>query len=287
MIARSPWQLNKLVLLQLDPRPIAFFVLLPVAISVMAATSSGYTQALGYDGALIYISLMSLVPWWIAEATTRLAWRVLQPYKPPLWLLACVGIMVASVFIGPYVSIASSLFQKYWSAAGGSPLIDRAANFGATEAVVQTVRGTVFWVAANYLFDRLLNYPRFRYGDDHNNPSDLQFSVQKMSETEGAGLRAKLQKIQYLSDVLHVAAEEHYVRVRSDSAEELVNYKFKDAVRDLSKQDGFQVHRSHWVRRSAISSIKDEQKQVSLKMLDGYPVPVSKPHHALVRQIFQ
>ena len=268
-----------------DLRPIAFFFLLPFAISVLTATSSGYTQSLGYGRGLLYVGLLSLVPWWITEGTTRIAWRALRRYRPPLWLLSCVGILLACIFVGPYVSAVSSLFKAYWPAGNAPSVIDSAANFGVLDAVVQTVRAAVHWVVANYVFDRLLDYPRFRYA---NRSKEAQFSgngTRDVRPIHANGLQARLNRIKTAADILFIKAEEHYVRVHGEREEELVSYTFKSALNDMKKEDGFQVHRSDWVRRHAIASIQDRGACMTLKMIDGSVVPVSRPHHALVRQV--
>jgi DNA-binding LytR/AlgR family response regulator len=61
-------------------------------------------------------------------------------------------------------------------------------------------------------------------------------------------------------------------------------YRFSDALQELDSSLGMQVHRSYWVNKSAIQSVRKRGRQMSLEMLDGSSVPVSGPYQALVRQ---
>ncbi|WP_282610551.1 LytTR family DNA-binding domain-containing protein [Pelagibius sp. Alg239-R121] len=73
-------------------------------------------------------------------------------------------------------------------------------------------------------------------------------------------------------------AQEHYVKVYTDKTEELVLYRFADAVRDVEDLSGLQVHRSFWVACEAVVSAKREGRKIKLVLHDGLEVPVSKTH---------
>lgn len=73
-------------------------------------------------------------------------------------------------------------------------------------------------------------------------------------------------------------AQEHYVKVYSDLGEELVLYRFADAIKDVAALDGLQVHRSFWVAREAVISAKRDGRKIRLVLQDGLEVPVSKTY---------
>lgn len=258
-----------------DLRGLAFFVLVPLALAVMTATATGYNRVFGYGGALLYVSLLSLIPWWIGEGTTRIVWRLIRKHRPPLWLVCILGALASCIFVGPYSMAIALLFKTYW------PVGDGSAAFGVTaephwqHGAIQIARAVFFWTAANYVFDRLLDYPRFR------NP---ELSIRSADD---CGLIRRLSHISSLSDIAVVKAEEHYVRVHSADTDEFIAYQFKMALKNLEGEDGFQVHRSYWVRRSAVVAIREEASQLSLELTDGSIVPVSRPHHALIRQVIK
>ncbi|MEM8689250.1 MAG: LytTR family DNA-binding domain-containing protein [Pseudomonadota bacterium] len=264
-----------------DLRGFAFFVLVPLALAVTTATTTGYNRTLGIGGALLYVGLLSLPPWWLGEGATRLVWCAARKYRPPLWCVCGHGVLLSCVVVGPYAWLVTSLFKSYWPYGEGAALLGAASGNHVQEGVIQVARAIFFWVSANYIFDRLLDYPRFRY-DDFGGRDTPAAGEPKPSE-----LLERLSRIDALTDILIVKAEEHYVRIYGVQTEEFITYQFGAAVKDLAEQDGFQVHRSYWVRQSAIVSTRSTGSNLMLEMSNGVLVPVSQPYHALVRQVLR
>lgn len=266
----KPVSLTRAFPIPINWKGLSFFVFVPLALAALSATTAGYTRTFGFGGAFLYVSLLSIIPWWIGEGTTKAAWFCLKRFGPPLWALCLIGVLLASLFVGPFVSLVNYLFEaqilpdegatSYWDESGNQIL----------EPLVQITRAAFFWIAANYLFDRWLDYPRFRY---------------VVAETP-IGLLQKLTKITSLREIALVEAEEHYVRVRSATEEEFVAYKFGSALSDLAAEDGYQVHRSYWVRRSEVQHVRQDETRLTLELRDGSIVPVSQAYHALVRQLY-
>jgi len=86
-------------------------------------------------------------------------------------------------------------------------------------------------------------------------------------------------------DLIAIAAEQHYIRVYTKLGSELILYRFSDAVAELADWPGLRVHRSHWIMRSAINSIKPRGKSYSVELENGQVVPVSVTHRALVDRL--
>lgn len=86
-------------------------------------------------------------------------------------------------------------------------------------------------------------------------------------------------------DLIAIAAEQHYIRVYTKLGSELILYRFSDAVGELAGWPGLRVHRSHWIMRSAINSIKPRGKSYSVELENGQVVPVSVTHRALVDRL--
>ncbi len=78
--------------------------------------------------------------------------------------------------------------------------------------------------------------------------------------------------------ILCLEMEDHYVRVHTEEGSGLVLHRFSDAVRELSEDDGMQVHRSWWVARKAVESVETENRQRFLILSNGLRVPVSLNH---------
>lgn len=262
-----------------DWRGPMFFFGVPLALALVTVTTSGYSETLGYGWAFLYVSHLSLIPWWIAEFTTRFVHFCLRSYCPKLWLVCSLGILLACLFVGPFVFLVSSIFERIWEGAG--LVLNQNHTSETTSAIViQVVRAIFFWTAANYFFDRFLGYPRFR------NHETLSEEANRSREEVETNLLRKLNLISSLSEIVLVKAEEHYVRVESRETHEFITYRFSSALQDLKKEEGFQVHRSFWVRKSAVVGKHTEGRQLSLEMTNGSIVPVSRPYHALIRQVF-
>lgn len=76
--------------------------------------------------------------------------------------------------------------------------------------------------------------------------------------------------------LLWAEAQEHYVRLTTDTEARMVLHRFSDILRDLPEQSGVQVHRSHWVAYMAIDEAFIEGANLRLRLKTGSIVPVSR-----------
>ncbi len=84
-------------------------------------------------------------------------------------------------------------------------------------------------------------------------------------------------------DVLALQAEEHYVRVYTQTGAELVHYRFSDAAGEMPVELGLQVHRSWWVAAKAVRSAKRGSRRWQLDLVSDVAVPVSDSFVQAVR----
>jgi DNA-binding LytR/AlgR family response regulator len=63
----------------------------------------------------------------------------------------------------------------------------------------------------------------------------------------------------------------------------MVLHRFGDALHELEDSDGLQVHRSWWVRKSAVTRLRQNAKKVCLVLESGEEIPVSGPYQLIVR----
>lgn len=84
-------------------------------------------------------------------------------------------------------------------------------------------------------------------------------------------------------DLLCIENEDHYIRVHTSAGNALILMRLRDAVAQLAPLDGAQVHRSWWVARSAVSEVVRSDRRVSLRLVDGREVPVSRSSVAELR----
>lgn len=77
-------------------------------------------------------------------------------------------------------------------------------------------------------------------------------------------------------DLLAAEAQEHYVKLKATEQGGMALYRFGDAVRDLGRYKGMQVHRSHWVADGAVSAVIGKRGSMKLELSNGETVPVSR-----------
>ncbi len=82
-----------------------------------------------------------------------------------------------------------------------------------------------------------------------------------------------------------IKAEQHYIRIYTQLGDEMVLYRFSDAIKGLEGFDGLQVHRSYWVAINAIESIENGGSSMTLKLKNEIEVPVSKSYRKQVEAL--
>ncbi|MEL7463452.1 MAG: LytTR family DNA-binding domain-containing protein [Pseudomonadota bacterium] len=71
-------------------------------------------------------------------------------------------------------------------------------------------------------------------------------------------------------------AQEHYVKLKATEQGGMALYRFGDAVRDLGRYKGMQVHRSHWVSDDAVLAVIGKRGAMKLELTTGEVIPVSR-----------
>ena len=85
-------------------------------------------------------------------------------------------------------------------------------------------------------------------------------------------------------NLLHLHMQDHYVEAHTDEGSELLLLRFRDALRELDGLDGAQVHRSHWVARSAVAGVVRRNGRLALRLVNGNEVPVSRSFAPRLRE---
>ena len=144
------------------------------------------------------------------------------------------------------------------------------------------------WLGVNFIFDRFLGLPRYRYDtvlpDASSDPVVTDSTATLAGESRPAFLERAPAAIS-LADVIAVKAEQHYIRIITANRSYLVLHRFSDALCELPSNDGLQLHRSWWVRRNAIQRVRQNSRKMMVILQTGEEIPVSGPYQALVRQL--
>ncbi len=81
-----------------------------------------------------------------------------------------------------------------------------------------------------------------------------------------------------------VSAEDHYLRVHTSKGADLVLMRLSDAIVELEGLEGAQTHRSWWVARDAVESVRREGDKVTLVLKGAAEAPVSRPNVRPLRE---
>lgn len=82
-----------------------------------------------------------------------------------------------------------------------------------------------------------------------------------------------------VGDVLRLSASDHYVEVVTTEGSEVLRLRFTDAIDEMEPVEGYCVHRSHWVARSAIVGVERKNAhKLFLRLANGDRVPVSRKY---------
>lgn len=91
-------------------------------------------------------------------------------------------------------------------------------------------------------------------------------------------IRAKLSPRLARARLIAVEAEDHYLRIRTEAGSDLVLMRFGDALDALAACDGFRTHRSWWVARTGVETVRWKSGRGELILSDGATAPVSRTY---------
>jgi hypothetical protein len=84
--------------------------------------------------------------------------------------------------------------------------------------------------------------------------------------------------------LIALKGEDHYVRALSETRDVLVLIRLRDAITELGEAPGFQVHRSWWVAREGIASVKREGRGATITLANGTEITVARERVAVLKE---
>lgn len=272
-----------------------FYLGIPAAIATYAALNNWtILQLSGYQTTLAFYAGHAFVPWWISAGTTYLCMRLLKPWRPPQLLLLTVGSFLACLIVLPYSHWLTQYFAVGWVRGDADGSLSSAHIYSQLGFWTFSARATVIWILTNLAFDRFLGLPRYRYdavpmpGAASAEPSPDPVGSEVRSAAAGDTALRFLQRLPATvspDEVIALKAEQHYIKVFTANRSFMTLYRFSDAVAELDPAAGQQVHRSYWVRSSAICAVRREAGKYSVELTSGLLVPISAANRGLVREL--
>lgn len=213
---------------------------------------------------LAYFSGLALMGWCSLILCTHALFHALRPLRPKPWLLWFGGALLALLVLGypkmVYVQMSDIFLASPYAGTAGAYL----SWPHVTQAAANAPPGIIAWIAINIFYDRVLKLPRFHY-----RPASVSY--------EPAFLRTVDEGV-CPEEVLALEACDHYIRIHTAGRTPILLCRFGDAVEQMSRQPGAQVHRSYWVAASAMKALEKHKNGYQLVLTNGARVPVSRTH---------
>jgi len=96
-----------------------------------------------------------------------------------------------------------------------------------------------------------------------------------LPEAERA-FRLRLSARRRAARLIAVEAEDHYVRVHTDSGSELLSMRFSEALHELALAHGYRLHRSWWAAADALEGVRWKRGGGEVRLAGGLIAPVSR-----------
>ena len=283
-----------------------FFLLIPAGIAFwLAAIGMSPAPEIGFQNALLYIISQMLVAWWVNGLVAGLLSGVLKNSRLRLWQILFISFWVAwiplTVFYFGHASFFAALYPVLAPDAAIKPF-----SWGYIwELLRYSLPFLPIWMAAvygyryatgiNWFGQRLVSESlseQTNHGESvAAGPPTMEsdIAVTNVPAGDAPQIPAFVNRTRLPQQELPLAvkADEHYIHLWSDSDTDMVRYRFQDALAELDRSAGGQVHRSWWVRWDAISDSSRRGQSLSLTLVNGLQVPVSLSHKAEVLDIIQ
>jgi len=264
-----------------------YFFGVPLVVATYAGLNNWEIRhALGVWLTLAYYASHAFVPWWITCACTFLAKQLLSRYRPPWLLLLLLGHIASSFTVLPYTNWITAIFESPLPAGQQHPFT----TYLSLDYWNYLIRAGVIWFGINFLFDRFLRLPLYRYVIPRGYDTSAGKDESSMADAGDWGSYAPgfIQRLPIIlppEDILAIKAEQHYVKVITPEKNYMVLYRFSDAVNELSNRPGQQVHRSYWVNTGTIKTVHAKAKDFYLLLENGEKIPVSGPYQGFIREV--
>lgn len=295
-----------------DWRHFLFYVGVPAAIATYAALNNWtILQLSGYQTTLAFYAGHAFIPWWTSAGATYLCMRLLKPWRPPQLVILGVGSFLACLVVLPYSNWLTEYFAVGWVRGDADGRLSTQHIYSQLGFWTFTARATVMWVLTNITFDRFLGLPRYRYDTTGYAPAAsaalpletlppavvpgqaaapapapvVQEAMPPASDEVALRFLQRLPATVSPDEVIALKAEQHYIKVYTAERSFMTLYRFSDAVAEMDPGVGQQVHRSYWVRTSAIRAVRREAGKYSVELASGLVAPISAANRGLIREI--
>ncbi len=87
------------------------------------------------------------------------------------------------------------------------------------------------------------------------------------------------------AEIISISMQDHYAEISTTLGTHMELIRLKDAIELLDGVAGAQVHRSHWVSKSAAREVVRVGRRHEIKLSDGRAIPVSETYLDIAREM--
>lgn len=239
----------------------------------------------------VFTVLHLLIIWVCCYAATRIVAKVTRrhPIKP-IFVFTLGGLIGILVFARPLLR-ASVALRAEWLVSTeelSRQILDAFPSyFELSPDFILTLISIYWfrlfcWVASAWFFYAFFGKPSFGLDTSQFKPLDraITHDVETDGGPSGTTTPHFMSKVNpgLGKDLIALKAEGHYVRVYTRLGDDLIYYRFSDAIAQIADHVGIQVHRSHWVNPDVAQAVKDESGKYELLLPNGLKVPVGQTY---------
>ena len=266
---------------------LALYVLIPILF--LAVPLALLKVAVGPDTSLVvalFLWSATVMVGWIASAIgSEVVYRLFARWRPPLWVITLGGpLAIGFLLRQPILEILTLAQLLHPETAATSPPATLSFDF-LVHYLYRVLPGTLAWMLVNYIFDRVLDVPRYRYAPKAGAEDAPAAGAPRTAEGDDAQppsprLPALLQRLPQAQrgTLLALKSDDHYVRVYTDAGEALILMRLSDAIRLAAPVTGMQVHRSHWVANEAVRGFQRTGHTGTITLSSGLEIAVSRSY---------
>jgi LytTr DNA-binding domain len=260
--------------------PLAFWLGFPAVLGLF----SGWNQIgmvapfLTPTWSMIYWLLLSAVMWSGLGLGTALI--SLMGRHWPLWLRLTVGAVIGVVLTRPIHASFQTLFLPLTTDPGVNRALPALPTTLADWWLLFSGNALLmlFWIGGALFFSRFLGFVPFAM------MSVARIVTASPVIAQVPLVASRLNRLHF-DQVDAIRAEDHYLRLSGGKGEELILYRFADAVAELTPRGWTRVHRSFAVRDSAVTDRQIRGRHVTLILSGGQQIPVSERYRAMTERL--
>ncbi len=229
----------------------------------------GYLAPFGMDHLPVWISILYWVVtcicgYLIYTPLIHMGEILLEQRIKLQWVRVALSTFIASILMSFVVPVIGwALFENN---------IDYSKQFLAVLPKAIIIGGVITFIS---MVQNLIKRQKEQLVASEKKQQEQQQKADKATNQQLDKLIAQL-PIEKRGELICLEMSDHYLKVYTDKGHHLLLMRFKDALDILIDYPGLQTHRSWWVAKSAIISLKKDGRKTFLILANQLEVPVSR-----------